>query len=81
VLQHETFGLYAECRKGGAPRFESRKSTGRINVFMDLFLFGDDVNTVAIFKTIEELNIDYIYVKYMRHQKAWICRHGEWERA
>ena len=80
VLQHETFGFYAECNPGREPIFETKRCSGRLNLNIDLFLFGQGVNTAAIFKMIDELDISNIFVSYKTYDKAWLRAAGEWER-
>ena len=87
ILQHETIGLYAEHvpREDALQlKYESRPTSGRVNSKMDLFLYGngDTIDTTQIFKIIEDLKIEHIYVSYKpsnnRGNKTWIRSHGFW---
>lgn len=83
ILQHETIGLYAEHvpREDALQlKYESRPTSGRVNSKMDLFLYrnGDTIDTAQIFKIIEDLKIEHIYVSYKQANKTWIRSHGFW---
>jgi hypothetical protein len=84
ILQHETIGLYAEHVPRGEEalqiKYESRPTSGRVNSKMDLFLYGDTIDTAQVFKIIEDLKIEHMYVSYKQANKTWIRSHSFWIR-